>query len=214
MTLARTAAATTLAALAVATLVGCQGDPAPTTDPTPMHTAPEKTKAPEQAAVVEQPTAEPEVPVLNMPTAEGLTATQAGFEVTVTDLDYHVPGEDLYDEMYVEQPAENGQLIVIKVDVTNVGMGPATIDFSGWELYDVRPRFFMASDTHDVTSAPDEGEWAGSELADPLQPSTSRSGWVAFDVPTDVKAAAVVMQNDPYGSEQPAMIELLGREFQ
>lgn len=139
----------------------------------------------------------------------GDTFTIGSFEVTVDEVELGVEEIRPYDwetfeeeygtswEDLAEYP-ENGQFVLAHVTVTNVGSSPTAFSTTDSSLFDVEGNEYFA-----FSSSNQE------HLDENQQPGTTRTGFIAFDVPETVaELSGIAVIGDVWEDEIGAWVEL------
>lgn len=141
------------------------------------------------------------------PTARlGVPVRAGAFEVTVTAVESmpELPTGDVAASGGVgPYRPTNGKFVLIRMSVKNVSPAPATPSSTTATFTDTAGKTFSASGPYSMAT--------GQGLDTELQPDTTKTGFVAFDVPATAQVPAILeLQTDPAaGTTTPTVLVVL-----
>lgn len=172
-----------LVAVATVALTSCGGKDAPTSSG-PSNASPSKTT--------------------DFETKLGKPFVNGSFEITVTKIEVGVRLIDVdatakLSGVKAYKP-ERGQFVIVYAEAKNVGDAPASMSSRSSSLRD-------ADGTRHPASGPFLGG-AGQHFDQQQPPSTTRAGWIAFDVPASVRGDAVISVRSGEPFSRPTLLKL------
>lgn len=173
-----------VAVVVVAQLAGGSGDDTPAATGT-STAAPQGAEDSAPAAPAAPDAAAPDAPVspgIGTPVADGV------FEFVVTGVE---PGVARIGDEVLGVEAQ-GQFVLVRVTVTNVGDGAQIFDASSQTLLDAQGRTHSA-DSGSAVYLPDANSFLTS-----VNPGNTVDGIVVFDIPSDATPVSVELHDSPF----------------